>query len=160
MKFVNHNSAEKAIIKDAFNSLSYMDLWICSIIEGYIYENVDSSFRNFKEEYILRYDKKEGEYKEWYSGQLRKHCYYKEGEREGEYKQWWWNGQLFCQEYYKDGEREGEYKQWHIDGQLEYQCYYKEGKLEGEYTKWYEGELIQYKLYENGEVVKDLLMSN
>ena len=38
MKFTDHNSPEKSIIDNNFKSIPYMDMWISSIIEGYIYE--------------------------------------------------------------------------------------------------------------------------
>ncbi len=43
-----------------------MDLWICSIIEGYIYENVDKITRfGYREKYIGRYGKIKRDYKCW-----------------------------------------------------------------------------------------------
>ena len=109
MKFTDHKSPEKAIINDTFKTIPYMDMWISSIIEGYIYEKVDKvdKYEN-REEYTERYGKKEGEYKMWWdkNGQLAIQCYYKEGKLEGEYKQRDINGQLWFQEYYKDGKLE------------------------------------------------------
>ena len=40
MKFIDYFSPEKEIIKEKFNTIPYMDVWISSIVEGYIYENV------------------------------------------------------------------------------------------------------------------------
>jgi hypothetical protein len=37
MKFIDYNSPEKAIINTTFKSIPYMDMWISSIVEGYIY---------------------------------------------------------------------------------------------------------------------------
>jgi antitoxin component YwqK of YwqJK toxin-antitoxin module len=134
MKFIDHNSSEKSLLKDSFKSLPYMDMWISSIVEGYIYEKIIKIDKEGKrEEYIERYGKKEGEYKEWWrNGQLDIQCYYKEGKEEGEYKEWWRNGQLYSQYYFKEGKREGEQKIWYkgVDEQsknkqLWFQCYYK-----------------------------------
>ena len=109
----DYNSPEKALLKTTFNSLSYMDIWVCSIIEGYIYKKVDTAvIDGYREEYMLRYMRKEGECKRWNRG-----------------------------------------RKW-------VQSFYKGGKLEGEYKEWNEeGELIEDKIYENGEVVKDLLLT-
>jgi hypothetical protein len=84
MKFVDYNSPEKAILKNVFKSISDMDMWICNIIEEYIYETVEEENILYKYKYTLRYDKKEGEYKEWYvkNGQLAEQCYYKEDKKE------------------------------------------------------------------------------
>ena len=73
MKFIDHNSPEKAVINNTFNSLSYMDMWISSIVEGYIYEKVDKVDKNgIREEYMLRYGKLAGKGKQWWeNGQLR-----------------------------------------------------------------------------------------
>ncbi len=160
MKFTDYKSPEKEIIKEKFNTIPYMDIWISSIIEGYIYENVSkvNEYSGSKEEYIERYRKKEGEYKMWHpNGKIKRQEYYKEGKEEGEFKWWWNNGQLHVQYYYKEGEREGEFKEWWDNGQLWAQSYYKEGKLDGEYKVWNEqGELISHKIFKNCEFVKDL----
>ena len=105
MKFININSPEKAIINESFNSLSYMDIWISNIVEGYIYEKVDKVNQfGRREEYTKRYGKKEGEYRMWYSnGQLGFQYYYKDGDLEGEYKLWYENGQLWNRMLYKGG---------------------------------------------------------
>ncbi len=187
MKFIDYNSPEKDIIKEKFNTIPYMDIWICSIVEGYIYENVSkvNEYSGTKEEYIERYRKKEGESKMWHlNGQLWVQRYYKEGKLDGESKTWHPNGQLWFQRYYKDGVIKGEYKEWHPNGQIIFQryyregkedgkCkwwwdngqlmsqrYYKEGKLDGEYKMWNEqGKLYAHKIYKNGEVIKDLPVS-
>ncbi len=161
MKFIDHNSPEKTLLKDAFNSLPYIDMWISSIVEGYIYENVLGIDKyGYREEYIERYRKKEGEYKKWWydKKQLWVQCYYKRGELEGKYKVWLDNGQIRIQCYYKEGKLEGEYKSWHRNRQISFQEYYKEGKREGEGKWWNEqGELIVRKIYKNNEVIKDIL---
>ena len=160
-KFIDYNSPEKEIIKEKFTTIPYMDVWISSIVEGYIYENIIKvDEEGYKEEYTDRYGKKEGEYKRWYSnGQLWVQLYYKERKLDGESKWWYDNGQLEFQKYYKEGKRDGEFKDWHENGQIEVQIYYKEGKLEGECKWWNEqGELISHKIYIGGEVVEDLLV--
>ena len=156
MKFIDHNSPEKAIINNAFNSLSYMDMWISSIVEGYIYEKVDKiTYNGGREEYVERYGNIEGEAKNWHrNGQLWIQKYYKDGKEEGEYKVWYCEDekvssepsdsreerQLHIQCYYKDGIKEGECKCWYPNGQLMSQKYFKEGKIDGEYKEWYQGE--------------------
>ena len=104
MKFININSPEKAIINNTFNSVSYIDMWISSIVEGY--EKVDKVNQfGRREEYTKRYGKKEGEYRMWYSnGQLAFQYYYKDGDLEGEYKLWYENGQLWNRMLYKGGQ--------------------------------------------------------
>ncbi len=114
-ELINHNSPEKALLKDAFSSLSYMDVWICSIIEGYIYKKVIEIEWGCRGEYTTRYDKREGEFKWWRSnGQLALQYYFKNDKIEGEYK--WWDdsgdGRLWQHSYWKDGNRVCEYKEW------------------------------------------------
>ena len=107
MKFTDHKSPEKAVINNTFNSLPYMDMWISSIVEGYIYEKVDKVDKNgIREEYMLRY-----------------------GKLEGKGKQWWGNGQLRIQEYYKEGKLEGEYKWWNREGKLVEYKMFREGEV-------------------------------
>jgi len=56
----DYKSPEKEIIKEKFNAIPYMDVWISSIVEGYIYEKVSkvNEYSGSKEEYIERYRKK------------------------------------------------------------------------------------------------------
>ena len=153
MKFTDHNSPEKAIIDNNFKSIPYMDMWISSIAERYIYEKVDKvDEKGYRQEYNERYGKKEGEFKSWdQNGQLTLQCYYKEWKLEGEFKLWYENGQLSLQCYYKDGKMEGEYKSWwEENGQLWRQCYYKDGKKEGEYKQWYENGQLRSQMYYSG----------
>ena len=163
----DYKSPEKSIINETFISLPYMDMWISSIIEGYIYEKVDKvDKKGYREEYTERYGELEGEYKKWRrgadgksNGQLEVQCYYKKGKLEGELKIWYsTNGQLYSQRYYKEGKKEGEYKSWYFTGKLAIHCYYKEGKLEGEYKGWdFQGILNKHYLYKNNEIVQTLL---
>ena len=45
------------------------------------------------------------EEKDYYShGQIRRHCFYKDGKLHGEYKRWRSNGQLRGHYFHKDGE--------------------------------------------------------
>ena len=119
MKFVDYNSPEKAILKSIFNSISDMDMWICNIIEGYIYEKVDKKNKfGYREEYVLRYGKKEGEYKEWNEkGQIIEKSNYKDDKLEGEVKRYDEYGKLNLKFYYKDGK-------------IQKQEYCRNGKLE------------------------------
>ena len=83
----DYKSPEKEIIKEKFNTIPYMDVWVSNVIEGYIYEKVSSTDTGIREEYTERYRKIEGEYKSWYpNGQLYAQCYYKEGKEEEDRK--------------------------------------------------------------------------
>lgn len=167
MKFTDHFSPEKDIIKEKFTIIPYMDVWICSIVEGYIYKKIiKENVFGYEEEYVERYGKKEGECKEWYcrdddlseNVQLRSQCYYKEGKKEGEEIWWHLNREIKGLLYYKDGKIEGEWKTWYENGILSEQCYCKDGKLDGEYKEWDEdGNLIFHKTYTAGESFEDLL---
>ena len=113
MKFIDYNSPEKEIIKDKFKSIPYMDIWISSVVEGYIYKKVSLIDREGRGEvYTERYGSIEGECKAWYPDR-----------------------NVWFISYYKGGNLEGETKEWHQNGQLKSQWYYKEGKVEGEVKK-------------------------
>jgi antitoxin component YwqK of YwqJK toxin-antitoxin module len=126
----------------------------------YVNGKVDITNKNGRrEEYTLKDNKLEGEYKQWYpNGQLSSRGYYKEGKPEGEYNWWGPKGNLSSKSYYKEGKPEGEYKGWYDNGKLRIQYYYKEGKKEGEYKEWdYKGILNKHYLYKNNEIVQNLL---
>jgi antitoxin component YwqK of YwqJK toxin-antitoxin module len=143
MKFTDHKSPEKVIINDTFKTIPYMDMWISSIVEGYIYEKVYKlDYEGHREEYTERYGKKEGEFKRWHRGA--------DGQS---------NGQLWFQTYYKEGKLEGEYKRWSIKGQLIVQTYYKEGKEDGDHKWWgNKGQLMVHRYYKEGIPIKDLIL--
>ena len=70
----------------------------------------------------------QGECKYWHSnGQLRSHCYYKDGELHGEFKRWYSNGHLRKHCYYKDSERHGECKWWDENAAAISHYFYQDG---------------------------------
>jgi len=174
-----YNSPEYYILLDTFQNTK-LDKWIARNVESFIYEWKEKTYKNItlKEIYLTRFGEKDGEYKELSNNQLIVYGHYKEGKREGEYKQWLLNGQLYIHCYYKGGKREGEYKrlwkngqlwiychfkedkeedeykQWFENGQLWIYCHFKEGKEEGAYKEWNEeGVLIKDEVYHNGEKI-------
>lgn len=55
---------------------------------------------------------------------------------EGEYKGWYSDGQLFTHCFYKDGDLDGEKKIWQIvGGKLEFYKLYRKGKVIKDYLK-------------------------
>lgn len=183
MKFVNHNSPEKALLKYVFKSLSYMDVWICSIIEGYIYEKVEKiNYIGYREEYTERYRKREGEYKEWYKDGSKKTIKnYKDGEQfgllegwhidgtpsvyasfnekgmfNGVCKGWYENGNPMYEIYYQNGEEQGTRIDYYTNGKPRMLRNYINGLQVGEYKYWNEdGTLSTYGIYnDNGNLIK------
>ncbi len=55
------------------------------------------------------------------------------GNKEGEYKQYWDNGQLCIIFNYIDDKLNGKFKSYHTNGQLGIICNYIDGKINGEY---------------------------
>ena len=136
-KLIDFKSPEKEILLTIFKELPMMDIWIASIIESYIYSWKEERYENgsLMCRYLTRFEKLEGEYKEWYGGTDQQGC----------------NGQIWVQTTYKDDKREGEYKQWWSNGQLELQTTYKNGNENGECKIWDEsGNLIINNFYING----------
>ena len=67
--------------------------------------------------------KRDGLYKEWYeNGQLRVEINHKDNKREGLWKMYYENGQLKRVENFKDGTQIGAFRNWHENGQLNYEC--------------------------------------
>ena len=100
----------KELILAKFNTLMYMDNNIASIIDNYIYEEVETYYPGkdiLKSKYTTRYGVKESEYKKWYvNGVLRIHTTYKGGKLHGEYKEWWSNKRPMLECIYNEGECE------------------------------------------------------
>ena len=59
---------------------------------------------------------------------LQEQCVFKDGELEGEYKDWWDNGQLNTNCTYKNNIRDGKYQKWNKSGNLIADCILNKGK--------------------------------
>ena len=104
---------------------------------------------------------------------LEKTIEYKNGERNGFYREFYKNGQLEKEEYYIDDKLDGEFKSYYIDGSLRgsgkfskglpigvIRFYYENGILKNEefFSDSFEnhqGELLQKWYYENGQLRKE-----
>lgn len=170
-KLTDFKSPEKEILLHVFEDIPYIDKWIASLVENYIYAWVieDASFMLKQDKgilkYVMRYDKKHGPYEQWYTqcdGKIQNILYiqttYKDNKMHGEYKEWYTNGKLCIETTYKDGKLHGEYKQWYANGKLKKQTTYKEGEFHGEYKHWWNtdnlnvlhGQLYYNEVYTNG----------
>ena len=148
----DYKSPEKEIIKEKFNTIPYMDVWVSNVIEGYIYKKVSNvDAYGYKTENKMKYNKV-SETKQWYkNGQIASEYYYKDGLKDGTHKQWYNNGQPFTYKEYKDGKLEGEFKEWFYNGKLYIQTNYKDGEYQGENKRWYDnGKLFCQKYYKDG----------
>ena len=147
----DYKSPEKDIIKEKFNTIPYMDIWICSIIEGYIYDTEEFEYLKDEEE-----SDDEETYDE-YADEINYFCSTRYGIPNGKY-----TGYIIISKddetevhevleegYFKDGKRDGECKEWWDNNTLKELSYYKEGKLEGEYKMWHRGQDGQS---ENGQI--------
>jgi antitoxin component YwqK of YwqJK toxin-antitoxin module len=175
----DYKSLEKDIIKNAFNLLPYMDMWISSIIEGYIYdveefeyeededeeheeneeEDEENEGKDIKHFCLTRYGVCNGNYTKYIiiskedEPEVRKvleEGYYKDGKLDGEFKTWWDNNILKELRYYEGGKINGELKAWFKDGQMKVHFYIKDGKKEGEFKMWHEnGELSSHQYFKD-----------
>ena len=76
-----------------------------------------------------------------------------------ERKTYYPNGQINVHCYYVNGELNGEYKSYHYNGQLGVNCYYLNGKLHGECKSYYDnGQLNVHGYYLNDSNVTDELV--
>ena len=116
-KLIDYNSPEKEILLEVFEDIPFMDNWIPSLIENYIYSTVKQSYSNEEDNFMkykvrTKYGLYDGEYNEWYcNGENKKphiQSYYSKGELHGEYKHFWKNGQLKSQRTYINGNVHGE----------------------------------------------------
>lgn len=117
------------------------------------------------QKYDIRFGKRNGPFKV-YSIKNNKEILliesnYKNGEISGEYKYYYTScNQLMKHCFFLNGQQNGESKFWHNNGQLRSHCFYHLNKLHGECKYWStNGQLYSHCLYDNGIVVKDLLSS-
>lgn len=104
-------------------------------------------------EVSYRNGKREGNYEEWYyNGQFKEQSFYRDGKLEGERKVWYSNGQLHIKEFYRGGKEEGKYQTWREDGTWRIHAFYRNGKLEGACKWWRNGRLEEWAFYRNGKL--------
>ncbi len=161
-KFINYNSAEKAILQTVFDKIPLMDKYIANIIEEYIYGTVKTFYSTgeLKEEYITKYRVKNGEYKRYHkNGKISVKTTYLNGKKEGVYKVFYDNGNLKLKTTFKKGKLEGLYVSWYKSDLSCILCFYKGGKKEGKcrifdefgFEEEYDFRLINECNYINGK---------
>ncbi len=191
-KFETFNSPELNCIKDVFNQLHHLqlDVNIAYIVESYIYSIVKKSMflhshnTEVNGEYRVRFDKRDGEYKKWWSENGNKHieCFYHQDKLEGRYVEYYYTGEKYKECSYSKGFLNGKYTVWHSNNNKQCECNYKYGRRYGIRTSWYEngnkcteyfdnnykihndykkwdenGILIKHLIYENDNLIKTII---
>lgn len=88
----------------------------------------------------------------YFSGKLKKLCYFREGRYHGSYKRWFENGQIWKICEYKMGQLDGEYLEWHENGTVARHCFFHKGLKHGQYKCWSrDGVKLVDQYYENGK---------
>ena len=75
---------------------------------------------------------------------------YKEGNLDGEYKQWYENGNLKIRSYYKDGKEDGVSKSYYENGNIEQERIYDNNLLLNRKKYYSNGQLKEEELYDKG----------
>jgi hypothetical protein len=103
-KLYDFKSPEKVILDEVFNNIPMMDKWIPSIIENYIYSlkiKQNSVTKNINTKYRIKYDKKDGEYEQFYrNGALAIKTTYINDEINGLYQEWDSHGKVIIYAVY------------------------------------------------------------
>ena len=90
-------------------------------------------------DYFGRYDKRDGEYKEWSdNGQLEDRGAYRNGKQHGEREIWYSNGHLSVQSTFRDGHKHGVSTLWSENGKMSSLYTYRDGIWEGKYISNYD----------------------
>ena len=76
---------------------------------------------------------------------------YKDGEKNGLWREWYENGQIEYEDYFQNGLEHGESQGWYEDGQKEYEWNFKNGLDHGLQRGWDEKGQLEYESnYING----------
>jgi antitoxin component YwqK of YwqJK toxin-antitoxin module len=159
-KLTDFHSPEKDIILKTLDGIPLFDIYLATLIENYIYSYKEERYpdnNHLRKRYRVKYNKKDGEYKEWYSNcdTLSLDCYYIDGLLNGIFTTWYSNGNIWSRFNYTNNIRNGEYKEWFHDGNLYIDCQYKNNLINGEYKEWYvDGLLLNHNEFENGRLIK------
>ena len=167
MKIESFNSPELNCIKDIFNQLQYLqlDVNIAYIIESYMYKWIEEKDKegNVKCRYRIKFNEKDGEYKEWFKDTqnkiVKKQKNYTQGKLNGEYIEYYPKGKIHIKKSFINDKLDGEFKMWYpyyTDYQLCEQKYYLDGKLNGIYTTWtVRGQLYSERTFIKGKMQED-----
>ncbi len=160
-KFSDFNSDELNLIKSIFTQLHYLqlDINIAYIVEQYIYDIVKEYYPlkegekiKLKCEYKLRFDKKNGQYKEFYpNGNKIVECFYSEGKLNGEYIDYYPENGNKCETYfYSKGKKNGKYIHYYNNStnSIHIECFLNDDIFESDYKEYSEdGNLIIHNVY-------------
>jgi len=88
----------------------------------------------------------------WYeNGQLWSESHWKDGKRDGIFRDWHENGQLYWEEHWKDGKQDGIHRSWYENGQLCWEHHWKDGNQNGIQRGWREnGQLYWEEHWKDG----------
>ncbi len=118
---------------------------------GELFQNDESGQLEFERNY--KDGIRDGSYKQYFeNGQLEMEGNYKDGKDNGLFKQYNENGQLKMEGNYKDGIKDGFFVGYFENGQLEFERNYKDGEKDGLYKQYYEnGQLEMEGNYKDGD---------
>lgn len=79
--------------------------------------------------------------------------YNEKGEKEGDWKYYYFNGQLKGEEFYRSGKQEGKESYYYSHGILSSRALYKNGEVDGEHILYYKDGVIKaIEYYKNGKL--------
>lgn len=156
VKLYDFRSLEKEILLERFQTMPLMDPWIASLIENYIYGIVEEFYSDNcpKLKYMTKFEKKHGEYMEWYpNGQIGARTNYIYGQLDGMFITWYPNGAIRETSEYSKGKRNGYSKTYYVDGIPKNHSLYIDNHLNSLYYEWYHnGNLSLSCSYKNGQL--------
>ncbi len=69
------------------------------------------------------------------------------GNKQGEYKDYYYNDQLYVHTFYLNGKLHGEYKDYHNNGQLSVHSFYQNSKLHGECKSYHQNGKLSHATF-------------
>jgi antitoxin component YwqK of YwqJK toxin-antitoxin module len=128
--------------KDLYDSSQGKVIGECEFSEGIPVGKHWINYENGNAAYLANYDRK-GALVEpakvfLENGHIKAEVFFKDGERDGPYKEWHENGALSKDYFYVAGQFEDEQKEFHENSKLKLKAFYKNKVKDGVYQEWYE----------------------
>ena len=90
-------------------------------------------------------------FSQYSNGHMKSECFYKDGKKDGAWKEWDENDQLMSEAFWKDGREDGIWRQWYDNGKPWTEEAYKNGRRDGTYKKWdVDGRLMIEETWKDG----------
>lgn len=136
---------------------------VMHISRTFAYDGRNPAFSSRDEVLFLSTSPFTGQVLEYFpNGNVAKETHYKDGRKDGIFRQFGFQENLVVQGQYANGKKEGIELGWYNEGPRQYEFHYKFGLFDGEQMRWHQnGAVFRREVYVEGTLIdKKILYAN